>query len=84
VGGLKVGEEAFGCLPLEDMGDLVLFFLGASVFFFFFLKRRLMNNRINFSVRINDRCLSCSETEKPNSCGGYFNITSSHDSSASL
>jgi hypothetical protein len=26
VKGLKVGEEVFGCLPLEDMGDLVLFF----------------------------------------------------------
>jgi hypothetical protein len=80
VRGLKVGEEVFGCLPLEDMGDLVLFFLVRL----YFLKRRLINNKINFSVRINDRCLSCSETEKPNSCGGGFNTTSSHDSSASL
>jgi hypothetical protein len=27
VKGLKAGEEVFGCLPLEDMGDSVLFFL---------------------------------------------------------
>jgi NADPH:quinone reductase-like Zn-dependent oxidoreductase len=26
VKGLKVGEEVFRCLPLEDMGDLVLVF----------------------------------------------------------
>ena len=78
--GLKVGEEVFGCLPLEDMGDLVLFFLVRL----YFLKRRLINNKINFSVRINDRCLSCSETEKPQSYGGCFDTASSHDGIASF
>ena len=78
--GLKVGEEVFGCLPLEDMGDLVLFFLGVSVT----LKRGLIYNRINFPVCINNRCLCCSETEKPQSYGGCFDTASSHDGIASF